>query len=79
MNMMAEFFNYKIAIDEDAVKGIVINSAKRFIAGGDLKWFYYDKSKEECFDMLMQTNTYLRKARRQTSCRCHKRTTWWWL
>jgi 3-hydroxyacyl-CoA dehydrogenase/enoyl-CoA hydratase/3-hydroxybutyryl-CoA epimerase len=21
----------------------------------------YDKSKEECFDMLMQTNTYLRK------------------
>jgi 3-hydroxyacyl-CoA dehydrogenase/enoyl-CoA hydratase/3-hydroxybutyryl-CoA epimerase len=61
---MAEFFlNIKKAIDDDAVKGIVINSAKKdFIAGGDLKWFLnYDKSKQECFDMLMQTNTYLRE------------------
>jgi hypothetical protein len=30
------FFNYKIAIDEDAVKGITLKS---LIAGGDLKWF----------------------------------------
>lgn len=61
---MAEFFStIKRAIDDDAVKGIVINSAKKdFIAGGDLKWFLnYDKSKQECFDMLMQTNTNLRE------------------
>lgn len=61
---MAEFFSIlKKAIDDDAVKGIVINSAKKdFIAGGDLKWFLnYDKSKRECFDMLMQTNTNLRE------------------
>jgi len=60
---MAEFFlTINQAITDDAVKGIVIASAKKdFIAGGDLKWFLnYDKSKEECFDMLMQTNTYLR-------------------
>jgi hypothetical protein len=34
----------------------------------------YDKSKEECFDMLMQTNSYLRK---METCGkpvvCHKR------
>ncbi|CAM3022619.1 3-hydroxyacyl-CoA dehydrogenase NAD-binding domain-containing protein [Flavobacterium frigoris] len=61
---MAEFFlTINQAITDDAVKGIVIASAKKdFIAGGDLKRFLnYDKSKEECFDMLMQTNTYLRK------------------
>lgn len=61
---MAEFFStINQAIADDIVKGIVIASAKKdFIAGGDLKWFLnYDKSKEECFDMLMQTNTYLRK------------------
>ncbi|MEZ7504572.1 3-hydroxyacyl-CoA dehydrogenase NAD-binding domain-containing protein [Flavobacterium sp. Arc2] len=61
---MAEFFlTINQAITDDAVKGIVIASAKKdFIAGGDLKWFLnYDKSKKECFDMLMQTNTYLRK------------------
>jgi 3-hydroxyacyl-CoA dehydrogenase/enoyl-CoA hydratase/3-hydroxybutyryl-CoA epimerase len=61
---MAEFFStINQAITDDAVKGIVIASAKKdFIAGGDLKWFLnYYKSKEECFDMLMQTNTYLRK------------------
>ena len=61
---MAEFFlTINQAITDDAVKGIVIASAKKdFIAGGDLKWFLnYDKSKEECFDMLTQTNTYLRK------------------
>jgi 3-hydroxyacyl-CoA dehydrogenase/enoyl-CoA hydratase/3-hydroxybutyryl-CoA epimerase len=61
---MAEFFvNINQAIEDDAVKGIVIASAKKdFIAGGDLKWFLnYDKSKGECFDMLMQTNSYLRK------------------
>lgn len=61
---MAEFFvNINQAIADDDVKGIVIASAKKdFIAGGDLKWFLnYDKSKGECFDMLMQTNSYLRK------------------
>ncbi|SEA38964.1 3-hydroxyacyl-CoA dehydrogenase / enoyl-CoA hydratase / 3-hydroxybutyryl-CoA epimerase [Flavobacterium gillisiae] len=61
---MAEFFlTVNLAISDDAVKGIIIASAKKdFIVGGDLKWFLnYDKSKEECFDMLMQTNTYLRK------------------
>jgi 3-hydroxyacyl-CoA dehydrogenase/enoyl-CoA hydratase/3-hydroxybutyryl-CoA epimerase len=61
---MAEFFStINQAIADDVVKGIIIASAKKdFIAGGDLKWFLnYDKSKEECFDMLMQTNTYLRK------------------
>jgi 3-hydroxyacyl-CoA dehydrogenase/enoyl-CoA hydratase/3-hydroxybutyryl-CoA epimerase len=61
---MAEFFsNINQAITDDAVKGIIIASAKKdFIAGGDLKWFLnYDKSKKECFDMLMQTNSYLRK------------------
>jgi 3-hydroxyacyl-CoA dehydrogenase/enoyl-CoA hydratase/3-hydroxybutyryl-CoA epimerase len=61
---MAEFFSsINQAITNDTVKGIVIASAKKdFIAGGDLKWFLnYDKSKEACFDMLMQTNTYLRK------------------
>lgn len=61
---MAEFFsNINQAIADNAVKGIVITSAKKdFIAGGDLKWFLnYDKSKQECFEMLMKTNTYLRK------------------
>ncbi|MGO4820659.1 MULTISPECIES: 3-hydroxyacyl-CoA dehydrogenase NAD-binding domain-containing protein [unclassified Flavobacterium] len=61
---MAEFFSIiNQAIEDDAVKGIVIASAKKdFIAGGDLKWFLnYDKSKQECFDMLMETNTHLRK------------------
>jgi hypothetical protein len=33
------FFNYKIAIDEDAVKGLLLILPKDFIAGGDLKWF----------------------------------------
>ncbi|TRX37426.1 enoyl-CoA hydratase [Flavobacterium sp. ZT3R18] len=59
-----EFFSsINKAIDDDAVKGIVINSAKNdFIAGGDLKWFLnYDKSKQEFFDMLMQTHINLRK------------------
>jgi 3-hydroxyacyl-CoA dehydrogenase/enoyl-CoA hydratase/3-hydroxybutyryl-CoA epimerase len=38
----------------------------------------YDKSKEECFDMLMQTNTYLRKnGDWQTGCGCHKRSSTW--
>jgi len=63
-NTLTEFFSIlKTAIDDDAVKGIVINSAKKdFIVGGDLKWFLnYDQSKQECFDMLMQTNTNLRK------------------
>lgn len=61
---MAAFFSIiKQAIEDDTVKGIVINSAKKdFIAGGDLKWFLnYDKSKQECFDMLMQTNENLRR------------------
>ncbi|EIA08536.1 3-hydroxyacyl-CoA dehydrogenase NAD-binding domain-containing protein [Flavobacterium frigoris] len=63
-NTMAEFFlTINQAIEDNAVKGIVVASAKKdFIAGGDLKWFLnYDKSKEECFEMLMQTNNYLRK------------------
>src|SRR3970040_1814627 len=61
--MAAFFSSIKQAIEDDAVKGIVINSAKKdFIAGGDLKWFLnYDKSKQECFDMLMQTNENLRR------------------
>src|SRR5690606_33907872 len=51
------------AVTDDAVKGIVINSAKNdFIAGGDLKWFLnYDKSKEEAFEMLMQTHRAMRQ------------------
>ena len=51
------------ALKDDAVKGIVVNSAKQdFIAGGDLKWFLnYDKSKEEAFEMLMQTHRAMRQ------------------
>jgi 3-hydroxyacyl-CoA dehydrogenase/enoyl-CoA hydratase/3-hydroxybutyryl-CoA epimerase len=42
-------------------KGIVINSAKRFYSWWRFKVVLnYDKSKEECFDM-MQTNTYFRE------------------
>jgi len=56
---MAEFFYFsKQAIGDDNVKGIVINSAKNdFISGGDLKWFLnYDKSRQDCFEMLMKTH-----------------------
>ena len=51
------------ALNDDAVKGIVVNSAKQdFIAGGDLKWFLnYDKSKEDAFEMLMQTHHAMRR------------------
>lgn len=51
------------AIEDEKVKGIIINSAKNdFIAGGDLKWFLnYDKSKKQCFEMLMETNRNLRR------------------
>lgn len=63
VTMAAFFSTINKAIEDDAVKGIVIASAKKdFIAGGDLKWFLnYDKSKQECFEMLMETNTHLRK------------------
>jgi len=60
---MPEFFTaINQAINDEKVKGIVINSAKNdFIAGGDLKWFLnYDKSRQECFEMLMETNRNLR-------------------
>ena len=60
---MAEFFStVETAINHVSVKGIVINSAKKdFIAGGDLKWFLnYDKSRKDCFDMLMQTHKAMR-------------------
>lgn len=60
---MGEFFStVETAINDSAVKGIVINSAKSdFIAGGDLKWFLnYDKSRKDCFDMLMQTHKAMR-------------------
>jgi len=52
----------KQAIEDKNVKGIVINSAKNdFISGGDLKWFLnYNKTKQECFEMLMQTHKNLR-------------------
>ena len=62
-NTMPEFFTaIKQAINDEKVKGIVINSAKKdFIAGGDLKWFLnYDKSRQDCFEMLMETNRNLR-------------------
>lgn len=56
------------ALTDDTVKGIVINSAKQdFIAGGDLKWFLnYDKTKEEAFEMLMQTHRVMRRMERST-------------
>ncbi|MCF2876459.1 MULTISPECIES: 3-hydroxyacyl-CoA dehydrogenase NAD-binding domain-containing protein [unclassified Tenacibaculum] len=60
---MNEFFTTVTrSVNDSAVKGIVINSAKQdFIAGGDLKWFLnYDKSREECFDMLMETHKAMR-------------------
>ena len=51
------------AVNDDAVKGIVINSAKNdFIAGGDLKWFLnYDESKEDCFEMIMKSHRAMRQ------------------
>lgn len=61
---VSEFFStVDKAISDDAVKGIVVNSAKRdFIAGGDLKWFLnFDKSKEECFEMMMTTHRAMRQ------------------
>jgi len=61
---MAEFFGcVRDALQDNKVKGVVINSAKNdFIAGGDLKWFLnYDKSKEECFNMLMETHKVMRQ------------------
>ncbi len=61
---MTEFFGIMSdMIDNKEVKGIVVNSAKKdFIAGGDLKWFLqYDKSKEECFEMLHETHAAMRK------------------
>ena len=61
---MEEFFtSVDKAVTDNNVKGIVINSAKRdFIAGGDLKWFLnYDKSKQECYDMLMKTHHSMRQ------------------
>ena len=69
VNIMNEatVFEFFTAVDKavtnEAVKGIVINSAKQdFIAGGDLKWFLnYDKSKEEAFEMLMQTHRAMRQ------------------
>lgn len=61
---ISEFFTATDkAITDDAVKGIVINSAKRdFIAGGDLKWFLnYDQSKKDCFEMLMKSHQAMRQ------------------
>jgi len=60
---LTEFFAIiKKAIDDVQVVGIVINSAKNdFISGGDLKWLLnYDKSKKECFNMLMETHRNMR-------------------
>lgn len=60
---MAEFFStVETAVNDSSVKGIVINSAKKdFIAGGDLKWFLnYDKSRKDCFEMLMKTHKSMR-------------------
>ena len=61
---MAEFFvKVDQAIENPSVKGIVLNSAKNdFIAGGDLKWFLnYDKTKEDCYQMLINTHHKMRK------------------
>lgn len=61
---ISEFFaTIDKAITDGAVKGIVINSAKRdFIAGGDLKWFLnFDASKRDCFEMLMKTHQAMRQ------------------
>ena len=51
------------ALEDENVKGIVINSAKRdFIVGGDLKWFLnMDISREEFFEVVMRTNKFLRR------------------
>jgi len=60
---MPEFFKVmEQAIHDTNVKGIVINSAKSdFIAGGDLKWFLnYNKPKEQCFKMFMETHRNMR-------------------
>ncbi len=61
--MAAFFARVDEAINNDTVKGVVINSAKNdFIAGGDLKWFLnYDKSKEDCFNLLMDTHKKMRQ------------------
>jgi 3-hydroxyacyl-CoA dehydrogenase/enoyl-CoA hydratase/3-hydroxybutyryl-CoA epimerase len=66
---MEEFFtSVDKAVTDTNVKGIIINSAKRdFIAGGDLKWFLnYDKSKQDCFDMLMKTHQSMRQLEKST-------------
>lgn len=61
---LSEFFiKVENAIQNEKVKGIVINSAKKdFISGGDLKWFLnYEDSKEDCFKMLLDTHKVLRE------------------
>ncbi|MBA6152368.1 3-hydroxyacyl-CoA dehydrogenase NAD-binding domain-containing protein [Gelidibacter maritimus] len=61
---ISEFFTaIDQAINDEAVKGIVVNSAKRdFIAGGDLKWFLnFEATKEESFEMLMKTHQAMRQ------------------
>ncbi|TYP99027.1 3-hydroxyacyl-CoA dehydrogenase/enoyl-CoA hydratase/3-hydroxybutyryl-CoA epimerase [Tenacibaculum adriaticum] len=63
VTMPAFFSTMDKALEDDTVKGIVINSAKNdFIAGGDLKWFLnYDKSKEDCYNMLLETHKAMRR------------------
>ncbi len=51
------------ALQDNTVKGIVINSAKNdFISGGDLKWLLnFDQSKEDLYNMLMETHKGMRQ------------------
>jgi len=51
------------ALQDNTVKGIVINSAKNdFISGGDLKWLLnFDQSKEDFYKLLMETHKGMRQ------------------
>jgi len=51
------------ALQDNTVKGIVINSAKNdFISGGDLKWLLnFNQSKEDLYKLLMETHKGMRQ------------------
>lgn len=51
------------ALEDENIKGIVINSAKKdFIVGGDLKWFLtMNVTREDFFEGVMKTNKFLRR------------------
>ncbi len=51
------------ALQDNTVKGIVINSAKNdFISGGDLKWLLnFDQSKEDFYNIIMESHKRMRQ------------------